>query len=922
MIDPRRQAILLPSSRGVFEDRTGDVHGYRADPSYVYITFIGKSQEKGYRYSAEKVVILRDPLAIPLKDGTRVAVRGELQSDAIEVLRFDGPTGPWWRIFYPAQGGNSYRTHADHEIEFRHSADGSPRASDVLNYWRGIVARLPADDPLQFPYKRLASVNAKSALARYLNGGPFEATDSTGTLIFPFSANLSQREAVETCLRNPISVIDGPPGTGKTQTILNLIANIIATPGATVGVVSFTNSAVDNVREKLAEEGIACVVAGLGRKDKKAEFFASQPARNIEVAGLFDGGMVPMPPDTEIADVDQRLQKLQETERHLAQLRQEKDAYSLERRHFTRYLERHEPAELEGFPLLAQSSGTILDYLAETSLWRADDGLFKRLIRKVRGYFRYGSAKAVNPYDTDAVLRLQRAYYDNKINELQQDIDQAELLLAHGGIAALAKRHSQLSGQALRSGLQQRYSHTSAQIYSPETYRGKFARFTRDYPVVLSTCHSLGGSLPEGHLLDYLIIDEASQVNLLAAGLALNSARNVIVVGDLRQLQHIAAQTAANNAPQAPAAPYDYQRHNILSSLIALYGDALPRTMLREHYRCDPAIIGFCNKKFYDGQLVPFTVSEPGARPLRVVRTAEGNHMRDHQDGGRSNQREIDVVVQDVIEQYFPGTDRDTIGIATPYRIQAGKFTQQLPGIHASTVHKFQGREKDVVIMSTVLNENIRGKNGLDFVDDPHLVNVALSRAKKQFVLVTNHGLLPQSRNLRDLIEYIQYNDPDQEIIDSAVVSVFDLLYKDYSPRLRPLAGRLRQRTGFASENIVWTVLNDVLKEGPYGDFAVADQVVLRNLLPDLASLSAEQAAYARHRATTLDFVVYNRISNRPAFAIEVDGFAFHENDPRQQVRDAHKDAICAIHKIPLLRLPTTGSGEERRIRQWLDACV
>ena len=920
MIDPRRQAILVrPSAGGGLQDKTRDVVNYRADPSYVYLTFMTRHGEKEYRYRADRVAILWEPVAVPLHTGIRVAVNGVLWNGVTELWRFEGPDGPWWRIFHGPPGQEDFRGYPDHEINFRQNAAGSPQASSILDYWRGIVSGLAADDPIRPSYDRLNFVDSESVLGRYLNGEPLESKGSAGTMIFPFSANLSQREALGACLSHPVSVIDGPPGTGKTQTILNLIANIIATPGATVGVVSFNNSAVDNVREKLVREGIGYVVAGLGRKEKRAEFFASQASRNVEVAGLFDGGAVPMPPNGQLADVDQRLQQLQEIERHLARLRQQNDAFELERRHFNRYLQRHEPPELEGLPLLRQSSGRILDYLAETSLWRADDGPIRRLLRKVRGYFRYGSAKSLDPYDTDSVLRLQRAYYDNKISELQHEIRQAEQTLEQADMASLAKKHRQLSSQALRAGLQQRYSPLSAEIYGPTTYKQQFAKFTGDYPVILSTCHSLGWSLPEGYLLDYLIIDEASQVDLLSAGLALKNARNVIVVGDLRQIQHIANKSACHSAPPAPAPAYDYQQHNILSSLIALYGDALPRTMLREHYRCDPAIIGFCNKKFYDGQLVPFTSSVPGSHPLRIVRTVEGNHMRDHQGGGRSNQREIDVVVQDVIQRFFADTDKDKIGIATPYRLQAGKFTDQLTGIQASTVHKFQGREKEVVIMSTVLNENVNGRNGLDFVDDPHLVNVAVSRAQKQFVLVTNSGMLPKSRNLRDLIDYIQYHDPGQEVFESTIVSVFDLLYKDYSPRLRPLAGRLRQRTGFASENIVWTVLNEILAEAPYRDFTVTDQVVLRNLLPDLTRLTAEQAAYVRHRATSLDFVVYNRISNRPAFAIEVDGFAHHENDPLQQVRDAHKDAICAIHQIPLLRLPTTGSGEERIIRQWLD---
>lgn len=46
--------------------------------------------------------------------------------------------------------------------------------------------------------------------------------------IFPFGVNESQLEAVENAFSSQISIIEGPPGTGKTQTILNIIANILA----------------------------------------------------------------------------------------------------------------------------------------------------------------------------------------------------------------------------------------------------------------------------------------------------------------------------------------------------------------------------------------------------------------------------------------------------------------------------------------------------------------------------------------------------------------------------------------------------------------------------------------------------------------------------------------------------------------------
>lgn len=56
--------------------------------------------------------------------------------------------------------------------------------------------------------------------------GECNPVDNTGLLIVPFDFNQSQINAIDKALKSKISVIEGPPGTGKTQTILNLIANI------------------------------------------------------------------------------------------------------------------------------------------------------------------------------------------------------------------------------------------------------------------------------------------------------------------------------------------------------------------------------------------------------------------------------------------------------------------------------------------------------------------------------------------------------------------------------------------------------------------------------------------------------------------------------------------------------------------------
>ncbi len=237
---------------------------------------------------------------------------------------------------------------------------------------------------------------------------------------------------------------------------------------------------------------------------------------------------------------------------------------------------------------------------------------------------------------------------------------------------------------------------------------------------------------------------------------ALACARNVIVVGDLRQLPPVANDLTG--VPPAPDPVFDYRR-SILSSVIERYGDRLPRVMLREHYRCDPDIIEFCNRAFYDGLLVPYTRSTPGVAPMTVVRTAPGNHMRrtygddNPKSSGRSNQREIDVILHEVLPWISADISPDEVGITTPYRRQADKASDALiEAVESDTVHRFQGREKDAVVMTTVLDDTRSGQKALKFADDPQLINVAVSRAKRVFVLVTHPSELPASRYLRDLI--------------------------------------------------------------------------------------------------------------------------------------------------------------------------
>ena len=313
MINPRSMAVLIyDRAANQFQDRTRDVSEIRTAGQRIEIVF--SDSNKPFGYGRDRVRILRDPKRHALTDGERVEVDGSTWESATEVLTFTSTGGAWSRIFYRTQAGEIYHTYPASRVRVITSATETPAVASVLHYWRTVVSCLPRDDPLRRGYEKLAFVHPESVLNYFLSGSPIESRSQDMTLIFPFRCNLSQRAAVEKALTRSVSVIEGPPGTGKTETILNLIANIVAVQHMTVGIVSFGNAAVDNIRDKLHELGFGHVIGNLGRKEKREEFFAGQAARNTQVAQFL--ARAPDRPDLEhLTALDRRLRGLQSAER-------------------------------------------------------------------------------------------------------------------------------------------------------------------------------------------------------------------------------------------------------------------------------------------------------------------------------------------------------------------------------------------------------------------------------------------------------------------------------------------------------------------------------------------------------------------------------------------------------------------------------
>ena len=723
-------------------------------------------------------------------------------------------------------------------------------------------------------------------------------------LIFPFGLNESQLAAVEQAFSAQVSVIEGPPGTGKTQTILNILANILLR-GQTVAVLSNNNAAVENVYEKLEKCGLGHLVAKLGNGDNRKDFFSDLPAWPSTEPE-------PAPPLEEIQAQLTHLKQYLQAHNRAAQLEMELDELAVERRYLQQWQEDsglQAVASLEKYGLTPRKTADLMAYLAYLGEERI------RLKDRIELLLNFKILRAKPFAQGDARLSvfhaLQMHYYDKTLLEKQAELQQCRESLARGNFEVLLDKLKADSMKHLQQHLHDKPRPSDSFDAKTYRYQQQFDAFLQRFPIVGSGTHSLVNSIAPGAILDYVIVDEASLQDIVPGILPMGCAKNLIVVGDNRQLAHIPNVLGL----PAPAEAYDCERYSLLESCIAVFKDALPRTLLKEHYRCHPRIIQFCNQQFYDNALVPMT-KDNGEEPLRLVITGKGNHARKN-----TNLRELDSLLKVLDDEGEPfGIDEDGRGFIAPFRAQVTLSGAHLPeDFIKDTVHKFQGRECDEIVFSTVLDKKQynQTRNRLDFVDDPRMINVAVSRAKHRFTLVTGDEVFASNNShVAALMRYIAYYAQDEQIVRAPVVSAFDLLYREYDQSLAQLEGRLRKEDSrYKSEQIGEQLLREALAVPACQALSYHKQVKLNQVAsptnPDLTEL--ELAFMTR---ASCDFVVYFKVGKTPLGVIEVDG-GFHDR-PDQAARDARKNSILEKSGIPILRLRTVESRIEERIAEFV----
>ena len=783
------------------------------------------------------------------------------------------------------------------------------KAYDVFNYLKELCSIAEIKTPegslniLLKEYEKIQKIPADSALFCYLNPSSFKQDSNQSIknlpLIFPFGTNKSQYQALQNAMCNQISIIEGPPGTGKTQTILNIIANLMY-QNKSIAMLSNNNSAIQNVFEKLEKSGFSYICATLGKRENKEAFIAHQSG----VYPSFDMPKIDIAKiKQELANYNQKALESFELKNELANTKAFLNALRLEYEYF-KTQENSSPLEIKNLSHLDADKLLKAKVQIEQS-----QKIFLWLKLKLIFWERVGSFNFYKSPRGEILSTLDAYYYILKDAELSLKIKNLESkieALQSENPAQKLKEHSLLLFKAY---LKEKYQNKQQRVrFELNDLSFNASAFLKEYPVILSTTHSIKSSLYlKDTLFDYVIIDEASQVDLITGFLALGIAKNAVIVGDTKQLPNVITQDKyplIQTLTQKYHIPlhYDFLEQSLLSSIIAALPNA-PKAMLREHYRCHPKIIEFCNKKFYNNELIILSEDKAEDDVIKAFITQKGNHARGHY-----NQREIDVIIKEILPPLQKQLKQEQIGIISPYREQKTYLQNHINAIEIDTIHKYQGREKEAIILSTVDNEIN------DFIDDANLLNVAISRAKRFLRIVISAQIYQSKSHLKDLIDYIHYHN--FEITHSKVKSIFDLLYKaNAQARLKYLKDK-KKISLYDSENLAYYALKDCISS--YGNLDIITHIPLNRIVNITQDFNAQEVKFIQS-SSHIDLLIFNTMNKSPVLAIEIDGFAYHKKDSKQGTRDELKNHILQKCGIALLRLSTIQSDEIAQVKAYLD---
>jgi len=286
-------------------------------------------------------------------------------------------------------------------------------------------------------------------------------------------------------------------------------------------------------------------------------------------------------------------------------------------------------------------------------------------------------------------------------------------------------------------------------------------RILDEMPILCSTTTGLDSEVIGQRRFDLLVIDEACQSTEPGCWIPLLRADRVVLAGDHCQLPPtiLSAEAARQGFGVS-----------LLERLVGRFGDQVTR-LLTVQYRMHQQIMDFSSREFYDGKLLAdesvrrhrlcdladVPACPLSETPVEFIDTAGAGYDEEKEPDGESrlNPSEAGLVARKVRAILELGVRPEDIAVIAPYAAQVRRLRQQLamPGLEIDSVDGFQGREKEVVVLSLV-RSNLEGEIG--FLADVRRMNVALTRARRKLLVIGDSATLSVLPFYQRLFEYFE----------------------------------------------------------------------------------------------------------------------------------------------------------------------
>ena len=668
-------------------------------------------------------------------------------------------------------------------------------------------------------------------------------------VIYDDKVNIDQMRVIYNSMKYPITYVQGPPGTGKTQTILNVILSAFFNSRTTL-ICSSNNKPINGILEKLKfsykeEDDVPFPYIRLGNRGEVAK----STLRILDLY-FFESKMEPD---------EEKINKI-------------KNKTNEENKDLLVYLETYEnKKELKS---RIESAKRLLNSINNPS---------NRLYQNVKEQMEIliNEYKQMPVVSNQDVLKLVTSVSEDRRFKQYMYFESIKYIKK-----LKTPRYSELINICKIKDDDDRVNTFNKWCTNDDNIK----LLENVFPIIITTNISSARLGTANHTFDLVIMDEAGQCNCATALLPIARAKQLLLVGDTNQLKPVIVLEEIINdylkKEYAISNDYDYSKYSILD-VMRKHDNISKNIMLTYHYRCGKKIIDFSNKRFYNGKLNLEYLSDEGNLYLLNVKNVNSKLRNENYEEAKA------------IIDYIKRNELKDTAIITPFKNQQILINSMLKenninDVTCGTIHQVQGAEKNTIIISSSISPKT-SKKTFDWIkNNSEITNVAVTRAKKNLIVVSDVEALnklstDKKDDLYNLVQYVA-NNGKSEVLPNKSYTI-----------------QIGNSNGSKSEDMFFQTLSHFCSVNNI--FQAKRNVKLNTIFPNDPIITKSKFEF--------DVVLYQieETDLIPKIAIELQGGEHFGNIDREKC-DTRKSQICKEKGITLLEIPNSFAKSYETIKE------